>query len=263
MNLWKTKMTNGTVSPGNPNDMPMADAVEDKSEETQTQASDATSDSNATKDLQTPRYDENILENMSALLDRDIATLEKDDIFVYLRHYNSKFQYNEEKYPADDAHIDEMRKMFRSRVIKLRHHYINIPPTFLSHFTTNEQLMQMSMMDGIALIKKHSISGSVNINPKQLNKLHGTEIIKDCKRIRDTLRTLEGLPPFQEYNPLQRNTIPSKPSSRRNNLFKSTASNLNGTQLDDYLQKNNSRVSENNNFRVQPDMDAQNDYIAK
>ena len=45
-------------------------------------AKDTNQDSNHEKDLQVPTYDENIIEQMSMLLDRDIALLTKEEIMV-------------------------------------------------------------------------------------------------------------------------------------------------------------------------------------
>ena len=71
------------------------------------------------------------------------------------------------------------------------------------------------------------------------------------------------MPPFQEFQPASKQPTTAKPSPRRNNLFKSTASNLNGTKLDDYLKSNKDNVAENNNFCVQPNMDENEEYVAK
>lgn len=48
-------------------------------------------------------------------------------------------------------------------------------------------------------------------------------------------------------------------------MYKSTASNLNGTKLDDFLQSSTSstNVSANNDYRVQNDIETNNEYIAK
>ena len=165
---------------------------------------------------------------------------------VYLRQYNSKYKFTDKQYPDEKSSIDDIRKFLRNRVFQVRHNYINLPPTFLSHFTTNEQLTKMPNQDGCDLLRKYAVRGTVKVDIRKVHKLHGHLVVAECKRIRDELRAVEGLPPFQEFQPASKQPTTAKPSPRRNNLFKSTTSNLSGTKLDDYLKSNNDNTANEN-----------------
>ena len=116
----------------------------------------------------------------------------------------------------------------------------------------------MSMQDGYDPLSKYSVTGKVNIDMKSMKRLPGIDIINECKRIRDDLHKLEGLPPI--VNPIKESVKLKTPqASKKNNLYKTKASNLNGTKLDDFLSKGRTNVSVNHDFRVQPQFDGESD----
>lgn len=109
----------------------------------------------------------------------------------------------------ENSDIAAVKKHFRSRVLQLRHSYMNQPPTFPSHHTTNEQLTKMSMYNGYELLTKYATTGTVKIDMKQMKNLPGIDIVNECERIRDELQVFASLPPIVDQ------TIVSKPNDRK------------------------------------------------
>ena len=96
-----------------------------------------------------------------------------------------------------------------------------------------------------------------------MKKLPGVTLVQECTRIRDDLRKLEGLPPVHDHRKSPATPATAPKPAKRNNMYKKTASNLNGTQLDDFLNSSTTNVSANHNFQVQPDLDVNPDYVAR
>ena len=184
-----------------------------------------------------PSSDVEVLHNMSCLLDPEIVTLNKEEIITFLQHYATKYRSLTNPTQYDTSDTDKLRNQLKTHVLQLRHHYVSIPPQFLSHFTTNEQLTKMSMTNDMDLLQKHAENHTIQLDTTKLDKYSGIDLINECKRIRDDLRKLEGLPAIVDPRP-QPKPAPKPPSvSDFRNKFRQqkNAANLNGSVLDGHL----------------------------
>ena len=82
--------------------------------------------------------DQEVIENMSMLLDTEIDMLEKSEIITFLTNFvtRNKFTINPTMYMTHD--LDRRRQQLKTGARQLRHYFTSIPPTFISHFNTNE-----------------------------------------------------------------------------------------------------------------------------
>ena len=146
------------------------------------------------------KVDQEVIEAMSMLLDSEIDMLEKQEIITFLTNFatRNKFTINPTMYMTHD--LEKLRQQLKTGARQLQHYFTSIHPTFIAHYSTNAQFAKMSMQTGIDMLTKYAKNHPSQVDIEKIDKLRGIEIIEECKRIRDDLRKLEGLPAINDSN---------------------------------------------------------------